>query len=168
MNMLKKELPIKIRGVADEDVPFIFNSWLKSYRESGPICSNVSNTIYYDSHHKLIQKILLRSQVFIACDNAFPDQIIGYIVGESIDGVFVLHYVYVKHNFRKKGVGKLLLNSFNHDQTYASCCTHMTSVGDKLAAKFNVMYHPYVILIDYDKPVQAQPDQQEEVTSENT
>lgn len=165
----KPILPVKIRPPTDQDIPFIFNSWLKSFRETGFLCNPVSNTIYFDSHHKLIQKILKRATVFIACDERYPDQIFGYIVAEKIDGVFVLHYVYVKHNFRKSGIAKTLLNAFDHDATIGSCCTHLTRVAERLILKYNVIYHPYVILVDYSVPEEASSEElAEEPQDENT
>jgi ribosomal protein S18 acetylase RimI-like enzyme len=146
----KPVLPVKIRAVNQQDVPFIFNSWLKSFRETGYLCNPVSNTIYFENHHKLIQKILQRATVYVACDEKYPDQIFGYIVAEKIEGVFVLHYVYIKHNFRKSGIAKSLLNSFDHDTVHASCCTHLTKAAEKLTPKYNMIYHPYIILVDYE------------------
>lgn len=153
-----QELPLKIRNVTNEDVPFIFNSWLKSFRETGFMANGISNTVYYDGHHKIIQKILQRSEIWVACDERYPDQIFGYAVAERIDGIFVLHYVYVKHNFRKTGIAKVLLSMFKHDRDQASCCTHLTRLTDRFLMKYNMFYNPYIVLNNYEVYDTAAPE----------
>lgn len=142
--MSEKTLPIRLRPANQEDVPFIFNSWLKSYRNS-LFARNITNTTYFTEHHKLIQRIVKKNQVIVACNDQDPSQVYGYICAGHIDGIFVLHYIYVKHSFRNLGVGKALLNSFNHDINTAAIYTHHTRIAEKLAAKYSFLYHPYVL-----------------------
>jgi ribosomal protein S18 acetylase RimI-like enzyme len=148
--MSNEPVPIRMRKATDEDVSFIFNSWLKSFRDSGFLCRAVPNTIYFQNHHKIIQKILKRSVINIACNPQDLSQIYGYVIGEYIDNIFVLHYIYVKHSFRKMGVARQLYNTFNHDTGNASCCSHLTKMTEKFLPKYNLVYHPYVVLVDYE------------------
>lgn len=143
----KKNLPLKVRLAINEDIPFIFSSWLKNFREFGLMSKNVPNTIFYPNHHKLIQRLLKRCTAYVASNPDDPSQIYGYIVGEFISGSFVLHYIYVKSIFRRAGIGRMLFNSFDHDKSYASCCSHMTVFGEKLMFKYNMIYHPYTALL---------------------
>lgn len=143
----KKSLPLQLRSVTNEDVPFIFNSWLKSYRETGLLCKNVSNTIYFDNHHKILQRIVQKAVIMVACAESDPSQIYGYMVAERVEGFLVVHYAYVKHSFRKLGIATAMLKEFGHDITKASCFTHYTKSSEKLALKFNLVYHPYLIML---------------------
>lgn len=156
MNMIPKkatrQLPIKIRPATDSDVPFILNSWLKCYRDNGPIAQNVPNTIYFTSHHKLLQKIIKRSTLLVAVNDTDESQIYGYACAERIEGHFVLHFVYVKQQFRKMGIGSSLLNTFEHETSSVGIFTHYTRMAEKMHLKYNMIYHPYVILVDYDMP----------------
>ncbi len=145
---MSKKLPIRLRSANEEDIPFIFNSWLKSYRNSY-FAKAVTNTVFYTEHHKLLEKIIENNQVVIACKNDEPDQIYGWICAGKTDGIFTLHYVYVKHPFRGFGVGKQLLNVFDHDPAFAGIYTHHTKTAERLAPKFNMIYHPYVIINGY-------------------
>lgn len=146
---MKQNLPIRIRPVIDVDIPFIFNSWLKCFRESGLMIRSVPNTIYFANHHKILQKLAQRAKIYVADNPKDPSQLYGYICGEYIDGIFVIHFIYVKHRFRRLGIGKTLLNAFNHDLKTAACCSHLTSMGEKLLFKYtNIIYHPYTILLD--------------------
>jgi GNAT superfamily N-acetyltransferase len=141
-------LPLKVRFATNEDIPFIFSSWLRSFREQGYLARAVPNTIYYQNHHQILQKLVKRSKVYIACNSNDVSQIYGYIVGEYIENALVIHYLYVKHSFRKLGVGKALFNSFDHDTSLAACCSHLTKPVEKFLMKYNVIYHPYTMLLD--------------------
>lgn len=155
----KQDFPLKVRRATNEDIPFIFNSWLRSFRETGYLAHAITNTIFYENHHRLIQKILKRSwaTTFVVCPEDHTNQILAYMVAERIDGVFVLHYVYTKHTFRKMGLAKSLLNNFDHDTTFASCCSHLTKIAERFLMKYNMIYHPYVTLLDYEVPSDAEP-----------
>ena len=142
---MAKQLPILLRPANAEDVGFIFNAWLKSFRNSEH-AKDLSNEIYFSEHHKVIEELLKRYDVIIACNNEDPSQIYGFICAGSTDGVFTLHYVYVKHTFRRMGIGQALLNSFQHDSNYAAIYTHHGRPAKHLAKKYNLIYHPYVAL----------------------
>lgn len=135
---------VMLRGIQEDDLHFIFSSWLKSYRSSN-FAKNITNTIYFDQQHKLIEHLLSSSQVVIACRKEDPKEIFGYIVASKIGNVFAVHYVYVKHLFRHLGIGKLLLNSLNPQDAQAMCYTHDTPTATRLAAKFGLVYHPFLI-----------------------
>lgn len=141
--MKTENLPIRIRNINEEDVSFVFNSWLKSYRFSS-FAKSIRNEIYFTNHHKLLEKIIARGTNYVACNKDDPGQIYGYIVGEEVDGFLVVHYVYVKHTFRNMGIAKLLLDQIGYNPETASLFTHLTDIANKLAAKYNFVYHPYL------------------------
>lgn len=144
---------VRIRPATEADVPFIFSTWLRSYRDSG-FASNISTTVYYAEHHKVVEKLLKSCDVYVACANDDISELYGYICAQKITGIFVLHYIYVKHSFRHLGLGKQLLNTFNHDFNKASIYTHMTKVARALAHKFSFIHSPYLALTgEYQKEV---------------
>lgn len=55
--MEDKQLPIRIREATEPDISFIFNAWLKSFRDSS-LTRNVTSTIYFSEHHKVIENLL--------------------------------------------------------------------------------------------------------------
>lgn len=148
-----KNVPVRIRPVNDSDISFIFNSWLRCYRAT-PFGRNMANTIFYTEHHKVIERLLKTADVYVACNDLDVADIYGYICAERVQGIFVVHFVYVKHMYRSLGIGKMLLNEFNHDSNVASLYTHNTLPAQKLASKFNMVYHPYIALTpDYRKEI---------------
>lgn len=107
MSPPKPQAEFQIRPALLEDVPFIFSSWLKSYRDA-PAVRGVPNSIYYAEQHRLIEKVFSSKnlRVYIACDKEETTQIFGYLVAEVSESGPVLHWEYVKHSFRNFGVGK--------------------------------------------------------------
>ena len=134
----------RLRPMIEDDLPFLFNSWLKSYRFSH-FGEKITTTIYFEDHHKIIDNILKKNQVIIACNPEDPSQLYGYIVAGREDSILVLHFVYVKHTFRNMGIGKTLLDAVGHSSDTASVYTHHTRMADKLASKHNFVYHPYLL-----------------------
>jgi hypothetical protein len=86
------------RQSTEEDLPFIFNSWLKDYRKEVRIPSR----LYFAGHHKLIERVLERSQCITLEEEGV---IIGWIVYESD----CLHYVYAKCIYKDFGVAQQLV-----------------------------------------------------------
>ena len=138
-------LPITIRDADPADVSFIFSSWLKSFRK-GELCQGVDNAIYYSEHHKVIERILRRSTVKIACNPQDPSQIMGYLVYEKLDGIWVFHYCYVKHTFRNLGVARELARAAEHDFKTLAIASHKTYFAEKILSKYELIYHPYVLI----------------------
>jgi GNAT superfamily N-acetyltransferase len=143
--MEQTKIPVKIRLATEGDIPFIFSSWLRSYK-SATANNNVPPSIYFAEHHKVIEDLLRTCEVLVACNEHDPSDIVGYICAERVDGIFVVHYIYVKHTFRVMGIAKLLLNGFDHEAGVAAIYTHNTRLGERLAARYNFVYSPYVAL----------------------
>lgn len=141
----KPQLNIKLRPADQEDVGFIFNSWLKSYRQS-PATTGIPSQIYFGEQHKLVERLLKDSTVVVACSDEDETQLYGYICATRVEGILCVHYIYIKHTFRSLGIGKMLLNAFEHDPSAASVYTHSTRIAAKLATKYNLIYHPYLLM----------------------
>ena len=152
---IKLAVPVKFRQADETDVSFIFSSWLKSFKaHAGPIKS----VVYYEYQHRKIVQLLQRRFVTIACSPDDIEQIIGYMVHENINGVFVAHYAYVKNSFRKLGVLQPLMAELKASKGF---CTHLTS--QKLADKFNLIYNPYLTDLDSLDDAGELPPNAEEV-----
>lgn len=136
------ELPIRIREATEADVAFIFKSWLKTFRQAD-FATNITKTVYYAEHHKVLEQLLKKQKTLIACNQEDPNQIYGFICADYVDNIFCAHFIYVKHIYRKLGIANMLLNSYDHDPTLASIYTHYNRVSEKAAQKYNMIYHPY-------------------------
>ena len=144
---------VRLRPMIEDDLPFLFNSWLKSYRLSN-FAEKITNTIYFEDHHKLIERIVENSNILMACNPSDPSQLYGYVVSGKEGDILILHFLYVKHTFRNMGIGKTLLDAVGHTSESASVYTHHTRMADKLASKHNLVYHPYLL---FDLPNLSEP-----------
>lgn len=140
---------IRIRPANEEDIPMIFNSWLKSYRTS-QFAQMIASSIYFSEHHKTIERILKAATVLVACNDEDSSHIYGWICAHQVAGIFTLHYLYVKQPFRRMGLAHLLFNSFEHSEG-AGVFTHHTRPMEAISKKYNLVYHPYIYINDYMK-----------------
>lgn len=144
---MTNSLPVEVRALIDSDIPFIFNSWLKAYRNAKAVCE-VNQTIYFNEHHKLIEKLLGRGTTLVIGAAGDPATVYGYINYEHVQGLFVLHFAYIKHDFRTLGLFKELMKSTQNDFATLGCYTHKLKSSGLLEDKWKLVYHPY-ILINY-------------------
>ena len=141
---------ITFRQPIEADLPFIFSSWLKSFRNSN-LAKNVSNDVYYKQHHIIIEDILKTSTILLACDKANVENIYGYIVAAKLDNVFTVHYVYVKQTYRRMGLASLLLGAFERDKHEPGYYTHDTYMANVLSKKYRLEYNPYLLAVRIEK-----------------
>lgn len=100
---------------APDEFAFIFDSWARSFRKS-PWAGCVVNTLYDAVSRATSAAIVDRgARVLVAVtaiagqEDAFPEvrRVMGYSVSEPDSRV--LHYLYVKDDFRRMGIGRALL-----------------------------------------------------------
>jgi hypothetical protein len=126
-----------------EHVSMVFSSWLKSYRNS-MFVKNIPSTIYFSEQHKLIQKCIKNGKTIVAVSPEDTEQIIGWINFQVVDGIYCLHYAYVKQLYRGCGVLAALLAESGHTGN-AGCYTHDTLLGSRILNRKNLVYHPYIL-----------------------
>lgn len=136
---------VQIRAATEADVPFIFNSWLKSYQGS-VTARSIAAPVYFDFQHKAIEALLQKCNVLVACEQADPTQLYGYLVYERIDEVPVLHYAYVKHAFRQMGILGLILAYGALSPREQAFYTHETPTCLKIirSKSLPLVYNPYL------------------------
>lgn len=101
---------ITFRKAVPEDVPFIMNSWLNSWKKS-PWAGVLRNNHYYDQTRGVIEELIGRGATFeVACRASKPDRICGWICSEQTPaGEAVVHYCYTKEPFLPFGVNEMLV-----------------------------------------------------------
>ena len=144
-------MQVKIRTPEIEDLPFLFNSWLKSYRPS-PAVRNVPNDVYFVNHHKLIEGIFKapEGRVYIACNPEDHEEIYGYVVGEHItlptnQMAAIIHWVYCKQKVRNHGIGSQLVERLIKGSDVKPVYTHYVRLVDRLMKDRDYTYNPYIL-----------------------
>lgn len=100
---------VQIRGARKDDISFIFDSWLRSWRKS-PWAGVVPNNVYFPLTRSVIEQLVARGAEFkVACLADNPDLILGWICHELTGPDAVVHYVYTKDPYLSLGIGEALV-----------------------------------------------------------
>jgi len=138
---------VQIRAATETDIGFIFNSWLKSYKQSS-FSKFIPGAVYFDLHHKTIESILKRAKVLVAVNPADTNQIYGYIVYETVQETSVVHYCYVKESFRKMGILTLLLSEANLPEAFFYSHSTFSAALVTPKMKQKAVYNPYLAFME--------------------
>lgn len=112
----------------DKDAPFIFSSWRNALWYAEDRDENLSNIFYRRANQEI--KHLIKdffTVVKIACLSDDHDQIVGYSVMRKDN----LEWVYVKKDYRKQGIARLLAKGFK------TISEPFTIEGRSIATKHN-------------------------------
>lgn len=134
----KRPMNLIIRPATDEDRPFIYQTWLRTFKHSAIPRIQCDGRIYFEGQTKLIASLLLRSNVLVACDPEYPSVVYGYCVQEGR----TLHWVYVKRVFRRFGVARALL--FTSGLFQCSEYSHKTKDAQYVVG--SAVYNPYAVM----------------------
>lgn len=141
-----------IRPAIPSDIPFIYSTWLKSFKYDSALGKSMRKSVFFESYREVIDNILDQSSVAVACMQDDPNVIIGYIVYASyysFDHV-ILHYLFVKESFRKFGVAKSLTNVLDIQKPIKF--THLTNQFKTLAYSSHLfasfIYNPFLLYKD--------------------
>lgn len=98
-----------IRDLKKEDAPFIFDSWMRSWRVS-KYAGCIPNNLFYSTTRANIEHLIARGSIVkVACLDTNPDAILGWVCYETLpDTSSCVHYIYVKDPYLKLGVGEAL------------------------------------------------------------
>lgn len=103
-------MEILIRPVKATDLNFVFDSWMKQWRQS-PWAGTIPNHMYYETQRTLIEDLIARgARIVVAYPEGREDVILGWACGEEKEGKTVLHYAYVKDPFLGLGIQTRLVS----------------------------------------------------------
>lgn len=120
---MKTTLPIEIRNSQESDWPYIVTSWSRSYQadKRRDKLRNKKVQQHFDIL-KTQDDCVMRVAVLQG-----SSIIVGYLVTEPP----VLHYVYVKKEYRKNGIAGLLLDSLGMKSSIP--CTYWTKDAKQIS-----------------------------------
>jgi hypothetical protein len=137
---------IQVRKATADDIPFIFNSWLKAYKHSSLFAKRIKHEVFFKYHHAVVERIIYRIPlILIATPAGDSSTILGYIVSEALDCP-TIHFCYVKAPFRRFGVARQLLGATLQQlgTSQVQDFTHWTKDMDWATEKLPTLrYNPY-------------------------
>lgn len=152
------KLPVRIRDAQEEDYPFIFNSFLKSY--CGPFIRHhggsevVEPTTFFTGFHRVMSSLLSKRRVLVACPDDSPEVICGWMVGDSLSKkIVVLDFAFVKKDFRDMGIARLLYQAMggNIEAKVAFTLYHARAIPLLTGRCETYQYVPFFLLEDWSK-----------------
>lgn len=121
---LGEETSISLRPAEESDLQYVVKSWLRSYWHDSDY-ARAQGRVYHVEHRRLVLRLIQQGAVTVAAWSGDPDTIIGFACTRA----GVVHYVYVREEFRRMGIAHLLVGPMaSHPVEY----THRTSILRKL------------------------------------
>jgi GNAT superfamily N-acetyltransferase len=124
------------------DEGLVLASWARQIRKLPPF-RQVSGE-EFKAHTLRLERLLQRCPPVIACEPKHPEQVFGWVCAELQGDDRVLHFVYVRNTWRRKGIARYLLElSFagrmgEQDILY----THRGRSTPHLETKWRLRYEP--------------------------
>lgn len=134
------EALIAIRPARPEDIPFIYSSWLKSYKHGSNFGKSTRSTIFFENYREIIDEILISANIVVACLPEDANVILGYLVHDGS----VFHYCFIKQTFRRMGLASMLKSAVC--ATDPVVYTHETNILKEIDTnKRNMEYNPFLL-----------------------
>lgn len=144
---------VSMRPMAQTDVPYIYNTWLEDFYSSHHVKIKGSSRaiqthvalmpkeLYFKEQRAVIDKILKKSYITVACNSEDEHQIFGYIVHRQLgDEIGIISWIYVRPVYRGFGIAKKLLESAGEMHVI----THALPKSRWFLRKFNLVFNPYM------------------------
>lgn len=133
------------RQGAVQDLPIIFSSWLRSFKDSH-YAGLIPNNLYYDIYRAALEQLIARPGVEIWCavnpqEEEEKHQIYGWLCIERGYALPVIHYLYVKQAYRMFGVARSLLAAVKIDPAQPFIFTFKTPDAASLMKRRRICGH---------------------------
>lgn len=102
---------VQVRDSKAEDIPLVFDSYLKSWRLS-KWAGVISNNNYFEVQRTMLEDLLARGALLkVAHPEGHADIILGWGLGEVKDGKQVVHYLFIKDSYVGLAVADRILDA---------------------------------------------------------
>lgn len=138
---------IQLRKFKESDRDYLTRSVIYSFLNSSAEAKRIHKDSYLRAHNKTVNGLLDNCQCLLSVDSEDPDLIYGFVIFEDLKEYDILHYIYVRKEFRSKGVAHKMLEAMKSKNTSAAL-SHL--VDDFTPARLKkywpdkVIYDPYL------------------------
>lgn len=102
-----------IREAIASDIPFIYATWLESYRYDSHFGKSHRNGVFFPAYRLVVDELLEKSKTIIACNQNSPENLFSYLVYEQPS---IVHYAFTKGPFMRLGLFTALMkHAFGND-----------------------------------------------------
>ncbi len=97
------------RDLPESYKPMIFSKWLRSLRYGNDYFKLINQEAYFKAYHVYLERLLSHPEAVVKMAVLADDY--DVVLGFSVSRGQVLDYVHVQRDYRRKGIGSLLINS---------------------------------------------------------
>ena len=135
-----------------EDVPFITRTILFSYQSGNRFIRSIDKDSYLRNHNLDIPEAIGNSDCLLVVDTKDQSLILGFIAFHSREINTILHYVYVRNDFRGMGISRKMLEIMKEkSKSQNLILSHLTDSFKPAAMKkygySKVLFNPYILRI---------------------
>lgn len=136
-----------VRAAIAGDRSYIAQSYLSNHRRTHPV-KFIPGRIYFRGQAKVLDWLMAHAAASVACFAEAPDEILGYCLYQPTPAALIIHYIYVRECYRKRGIGRLLMSSMPTESAMI-VCSHVPDDFVRLRRKLaphRIVYDPYTLL----------------------
>ena len=130
--------------VEDSDGNFLRRGWASSMRRS-PWSRGVPGSVFWPSHHALMRRLIPASTILVASDPADAEHIYGCVVAQNGGVRPVVHWLYVKGDYRRLGLGSALLEAITEGRRPIYVTQWTDAISAKFEKAFGIVPSPYLL-----------------------
>lgn len=135
-----------------EDLSFITRTILFSYQSGNRFTRSIDKDSYLRNHNLDILEAIGNSDCLLIVDTKDSSLILGFIAFHVRDINTILHYIYVRNDFRRLGIAKKLLQVMKEKSPSGTLIlSHLTDSFKPAAMKkygySKVLFNPYILRI---------------------
>lgn len=145
-----EDTPYMFRPYTLDDIPFLHSSWGSSYYTGAKYKKLYDPDAFHGFHRPKRERVFNceKATIIVCASKEDPTHIIGWIAVEQPKNKagLILHYIYIKHAFKREGIGSELLKRALPLRPILM--THLTEKAEKIIKanktdKFkDFHYHP--------------------------
>lgn len=133
------------RKFKESDRDYVTRSILFSFLHGSKECQRINKDSYMQAHNITVNKLLDSCDCLVICDPVDEDLIYGFVIYENLKHYDILHYIYVRKDFRHLGLVKEMIDAIKKVKNLA--LSHLTD--DFRPARLKkywdkVIYDPYL------------------------
>ena len=115
---------LKYRDFKETDRDYVTRSFLFSFLGNSSEAKKINKDSYMVGQNKVINHLIDTSKVLIACDDQDEDLILGFMIYDNFPLADVLHYCYLRKDFRQNGIVHLMIKQIQKSDSLA--ISHIT------------------------------------------
>ena len=122
----------RLRPFLPSDVHYVLKTFLRDMHYSKSKLT--PDKLFYEDMQNVFMSLTHRANAFIACDPMDPNFIHGFVVGKTFPHIkaCVVHYAFVRREFRRLGIGKQLLQGLGFEEgEHEVIATHTSPLLEK-------------------------------------